>query len=405
MPLTEDSNPLTEGEFAALMARVGPFAGDRRVVVGVSGGADSMALALLLRRWGKPEAAIVDHGLRAESGAEAALTAARLAALGIPARIWRARIGAGAGLADRARQARYALLSQACREAGCADLLLAHHAQDQAETVQMRQDAGSGPAGQSGMAAIVYDDAARRVRPLLQVPPARLRATLRAAGVLWVEDPTNRDLRTKRARLRSEMGPGSVAEACEAASRYGRLRRATEAAVADELATVCLYPEGFAYAPVPLGPASVSALVWTLSGRPYPPSPRKVGTMRAGTLGGVVVRPAGRFGPGWLLAREPDAVAGPVAAQAGARWDGRFLLEDTVDGATVGALGAEAARFRRHSALPAIVLRGLPALRVGAEVIAVPYLDFPQSAAWPSVNLRFCPARPAVGAAFFVGSS
>lgn len=383
------------------MTRLRPFPRDRRVVAGVSGGADSMALAYLLSRWGRPLAAIVDHGLRPESEAEAALTASRLQAIGVPSRILQARIAPGTGLAERAREARYALLLQACRDAGCADLLLAHHAQDQAETVRMRRDAGSGPAGLAGMSAITYDDAARRLRPLLPVAPGPLRATLRHAGLGWVEDPTNRDLRTLRARLRVGMDANAVKDALATAADRGVARRASEEAVAGELAQVCLRPEGFALAPAPLGPAALSALIWMLSGRPYPPAPPKTEAMRAGTLHGVVVRQAGRLGPGFLLAREPASVAGPVPARAGARWDRRFVLGSTAPGATMGGLGADAARFRRGSDLPSVVLRGLPALRLGGELIAVPHLDFPDASTCRSLNLRFIPARPAAGAPFF----
>src|SRR5436305_893765 len=59
--------PLGDDEFAGLMARLGPWPRDRRVMVGVSGGPDSMALTLLLARWGRPFACVVDHRLRAEA--------------------------------------------------------------------------------------------------------------------------------------------------------------------------------------------------------------------------------------------------------------------------------------------------------------------------------------------------
>ena len=69
------------------MAPLAPFAESSRVAVAVSGGADSMALALLLACWGRPLALIVDHGLRVGSAAEAAQTAARLSEQGIAARV------------------------------------------------------------------------------------------------------------------------------------------------------------------------------------------------------------------------------------------------------------------------------------------------------------------------------
>ena len=368
-------------------------------MVGVSGGADSMALAWMLARWGAPLACIVDHGLRPGSADEARQAATRLGAIGVPARVLPARLRPGPRLSERARQARYDLLLASCREAGCADLLVAHHARDQAETVRMRRDAGSGGAGLAGMAAVVHLETARLLRPLLSVSPERLRATAKAAGLEWAEDPTNQDCHFLRPRLRQSMTVEDTGDAIETALRHGAERRTAERAVAAELADAALYPEGYAYLPAPLRPAAFAALVWTLSGRPYPP--RTVGVeWRERTLHGVELTRAGRLGPGWLLMREPASVAAPVPARAGAHWDGRFLLtEDVGPGVAIGALGADAARFRRVSSLPAAILRALPALRRGEEVIAVPHLAFPDRSACRSVIL-LCTARPAAGAPF-----
>ncbi len=83
------ADPVTAAEFAAAMARLGPWDAARRVAVAVSGGADSLALAVLAQRWGDPVALIVDHGLRPGSAAEAEAARAALAARGMPARILR----------------------------------------------------------------------------------------------------------------------------------------------------------------------------------------------------------------------------------------------------------------------------------------------------------------------------
>ncbi len=384
------------------MARLGPFANERRVVVGVSGGADSMALALLLAGWGAPLACIVDHGLRTGSCAEAALTAERLAARGIAARVVQADLRPGPGLAGRARAARYGLLRAACREAGCADLLVAHHAVDQAETVRMRADAGSGPQGLAGMAAITYLSDIRLLRPLLGVAPGRLRATLAAAGLAWAEDPTNQDRRTLRARLRSSMSGDDVQDAFAAAASHGAARRRAGPDLANELAEVAIYPEGYAHVPGRLGPDALSALVWTVSGQAYPPPRAALAPgLRPRTLHGVLIQPAGRLGPGWVLAREPAAVRPPVPAAAGARWDGRFTLAGECGGlATLGALGRDAARFRRISRLPAAVLQGLPAIRRNGEMHVVPHLAFPDAGTCRNVRIWFDPPRPAAGASF-----
>lgn len=315
------------------MEPLGPHAGDRRIAVAVSGGADSMALAVLLRGWGRPCALVVDHRLRSASAAEASLTLQRLAALGIPARLLHANLRHGPGLAERARTERYALLGAACREAGLADLALGHHQRDQAETVLLRGAAGSGAAGLSGMAGASCTDLVRLLRPLLRVDPARLRATLAEAGVGWVEDPTNTDLATPRARLRAGplANPAAARQLDRDAAASGRMRARAEAGTAAMLAAaVTLWPDGTAHVRVPIGPAALSALFWTLSGSAYPPPTLSVVRLTeglraapgwAGTLHGVQVMPASR-GPGWLMGREAAAMQAPVPA--GQRWDGRF---------------------------------------------------------------------------------
>ncbi len=195
------TEPLTDSDFAALMAPLGPFEPAPRLAAAVSGGPDSTALALLAHAWvrrcgGSLLALIVDHGLRPESGQEATTVAARLAERGINARILPLTgLTAGPALAERARTARYATLLDACRDAGILHLLLGHHAADQAETVIMRALSSSGPAGLAGMAVLHETPSVRLLRPLLFVPPARLRATLAAAGIGWEDDPSNADLR------------------------------------------------------------------------------------------------------------------------------------------------------------------------------------------------------------------
>jgi len=405
LPLTHA--PLSASEFAALMAALGPFGAGKRVAVAVSGGGDSMALAILLAGWGQPTALIVDHGLRPESGHEAAITVRRLAARRIAARVLPIKLARGPALAERARAARYAALGGACREAGFADLLVAHHAQDQAETLLLRSRAGSGPGGLAGMAAVTYAESARLLRPLLSVMPGRLRATLRAADAEWVEDPTNNDLATPRARLRAAFREGmgaSVPELCREARRFGRERRAGEAAVAAELAQkTALLPEGVAVVLAPsISAAALSALVWTVSGARHPPAQALVarlhGQLRPATLHGTAIL---RTRGGWLIGREAAALAPAQPAQAGVVWDGRFrLLSSPPSGSAIGPLGEEARRLRRWSGLPAALLRTLPAIWRDQALLAVPHLSYPDRETCDAVPVLFCPQRPSAPAPF-----
>lgn len=362
------------------MDRLGPWGGVRRVAVAVSGGADSLALALLAKDWGDPVALIVDHGLRPDSSAEAAGVRATLAARGIAATVLRLdELRPGPGIAARARADRYAALSAACRAAGLVDLLLGHHAGDQAETVLMRQRRGSGPDGLAGMAAAVATDDIRLLRPLLAIDPARLRAIVHAAGLTAVEDPTNTDLRTTRARLRREIGAGRAGLLAEAAAA-GAARAMGEAASAAELAArAAIHPEGFAViSPGPIHPRSLAALLRSLSGRRFPVGKAAplAAEPHAATLAGVCVRPAGRLGPGWLLVREAAALAPAVAARPGVVWDGRFRVAACAPGSVLGALGDAAAGMRHESGLPSAVLRALPALRHNTVLSDVPDLHY-----------------------------
>ena len=200
---------LTPEGFAARMARLGPFEPAPRVGVGVSGGPDSLALCLLLDRWtrdrgGSVLALTVDHGLRAAAAGEAAAVGAFCAARGIPHRVLRvAGPAPDAGLQAWARRARHALLEAACEAEGILHLALAHHADDQGETLLLRLARGSGPDGLAGMGALRETGAVRLVRPLLGVPRAALAAVCAEAGVGGVADPSNDDPRFARARLRA----------------------------------------------------------------------------------------------------------------------------------------------------------------------------------------------------------
>ncbi len=324
------ADPVTADEFAAAMARLGPWDAARKVAVAVSGGADSLALAVLAQGWGDPVALIVDHGLRPGSAAEAEAARAALAARGLPARILRIDgLQPGPGMPARARAARYAALTAACHAAGLVDLLLGHHAGDQAETVLMRQRRGSGPAGLAGMAALAEADHCRLLRPLLGMAAGRLRAVTLAAGLAPAEDPTNHDLRFTRARLRREIG-GDAAHLLQLAARHAAARAMAEREAAAELARrVSLYPEGFAVlSPGALRTDALAALLRSLSGRRWPVTGAEAlaAAPRPATLAGVRLLPAGRLGPGWLMVREAAAMAARRALPVGAVWDGRFRV-------------------------------------------------------------------------------
>ncbi len=399
-------------DFASSMGPLGPWPRSRRVAVAVSGGADSLCLAWLARQWGDPVALIVDHGLRAESAGEAARTRARLAGFGVAGQVLRLDgLAHGPGLAARARVARYAALERGAAALGLADLLVGHHAGDQAETLLMRGEAGSRAAGLAGMAAIVVRQEVRVVRPLLGVAPERLRATLVQAGLGWEEDPSNRDVRALRPVLRARLaGRADEADGLRADGRAQAVaRRAADRGVAETLARrVTLFAEGFArLSPGPVDAAGLGALLRVLGGQAYAPASRSVARLaadpRPATLGGVRILAAGRLGPGLLLVREAACVGPAVAAVDGAIWDGRFRLsapDGVPEGAMLAGVGRSAACLRGRSTLPAAVLASLPGLWVDNALVAVPHIRY--DAGWTKrrLTLTLWSSTPVAGAAW-----
>jgi tRNA(Ile)-lysidine synthase len=253
-----DAAPVGAGEFEAIMRGFAPFENAPRIAVAVSGGPDSMALALLLAEWakarrGKVVALTVDHGLRRESHAEAKQVGRWLGKSGIEHAIlhWPAGKPA-ANIQSLARAARYRLLEEWSREQGILHCALGHQLEDQAETFVLRLARGSGLDGLAGMPTIRESAGLRWIRPLLAIPRARIFPTLLARSQDFARDPSNRNRRFARVRVRdastalAEAGI-TVARIALAVRNLARARRALEADVAGCLAeSVSLFPEGYA---------------------------------------------------------------------------------------------------------------------------------------------------------------
>jgi tRNA(Ile)-lysidine synthase len=227
------SGPVGEAEADALFA---DLAAEPALVLAISGGPDSTALLYLMARWrarrGVPHllAVSIDHGLRPEARHEAAAVKRLSQELGVEHRSMRwSGPKPVSGIQESARVARYRLLRIAARRAKARCVVTAHTLDDQAETVLFRMARGSGLAGICGMARTVpiddlacgqppdpVDSARDRdassrpipvvvVRPLLDVPKARLIVTLQEARIVYAEDPSNADPRFARSRLRRLM--------------------------------------------------------------------------------------------------------------------------------------------------------------------------------------------------------
>lgn len=167
-----------------------------------------MALLLLANAAlpGRIEAATVDHGLRAESADEAAAVARLCAGLGIPHASLKVEVAPG-NLQSQARNARYAALGGWLADRGLSALASAHHADDQAETLLARLNRASGVAGLAGVRARgqVPGTNFLLLRPLLGWRREELGQVVAAAGVTAAQDPSNRDHRFDRVRLRKAL--------------------------------------------------------------------------------------------------------------------------------------------------------------------------------------------------------
>jgi tRNA(Ile)-lysidine synthase len=438
--LTETSppGPITSAEFASALDPLARFESCPFVAVAVSGGADSLALAILADRWARERgggicALTVDHRLRPESSAEARRLHGWLSARAIQHEIlvWsgdkpRSRIQ------EVARAARYALLAKWCREHGCLHLLTAHHRRDQFETHLIRRRAGSGPDGLAGISAIREFADCRILRPLLGVPKVRLSALLEAERQPFITDPSNCDPRFERSRLRESRAVSADPDfaALDRQIRTFGCERVVQESKRNAILAhaLTLHPSGFAVldprfaltAAPEIAERVLAVLAATIGGRIYPPRGRRVARLRerlAGgggrghTLGGcrfVVWRDR------ILVLRELAAAAAPVSLSPGERllWDGRFRVALPVAAhgpILVGYLGrAGVAEFNRlaprspRRTLPRLLYPILPAAWDRDGIVAIPQFGYLHHRAVEVPEIRFQPINPATRASFRV---
>jgi len=188
---------------------------DTGLVLAVSGGADSTALAcifaLLRPRLGlRLSALTINHSLREGAAADAAHAQEVCARLAIPCQYRSADVAGlaqarGLGLEEAGRHVRYHLLEEARREQKADFIATGHHAEDLSEDVLLRMLRGTGWPSLGGMPA--RDDTRHIVRPLLQTAPAALKTLVRSMGLSWREDESNADTLFTRNRLRHTVLP------------------------------------------------------------------------------------------------------------------------------------------------------------------------------------------------------
>jgi tRNA(Ile)-lysidine synthase len=204
--------PLVASVDRALRAAGTPARGET-LVLGLSGGADSVALLDALSLLSRPRgfrlvAAHLDHRLRPGSQEDVAFCAELCRQLGVVLRVGAADVRGraerdGGGLEQAARRERYAFLRSVCEQEQAAALAVAHTRDDQAETLLLRLLRGAGATGLGAMRPRSGD----LLRPLLAVSRAEVLAHLRARALPWREDPTNADPAHRRNRVRHELLP------------------------------------------------------------------------------------------------------------------------------------------------------------------------------------------------------
>ncbi|EMG38682.1 tRNA(Ile)-lysidine synthetase [Desulfocurvibacter africanus PCS] len=208
----------------------------KRLLVALSGGADSTALLYCLRYLAPRMrvdllAAHVDHGLRPEAGQDAAFCRELCAALGMPLHEAQLDVSglakqSGTGIEEAGRQARYDFFQTVLAEQNADLLLTAHHLNDLAEDAIMRLIRGAGWPELAGMPA--YDPQRNLLRPLLLTPGTNLREFLTMIGATWREDQSNTDPAFLRNRVRQDILPLFLRENPNFLESMARLWRIAE---------------------------------------------------------------------------------------------------------------------------------------------------------------------------------
>ncbi|MDX2276006.1 MAG: tRNA lysidine(34) synthetase TilS [Hyphomonadaceae bacterium] len=358
-------------------------AGERPIIIALSGGGDSVALMHVLASHVGParlHAVVIDHALRQGSAADAARAASFARALGVSAEVRRLNwdlgppasspAGYGEGRRDAggpskrsqatARRARYSALSEAARAHGARITAVAHTGDDQAETVFMRAAKGSGWRGLAGMAALapapVWPEGRGLMlaRPLLHARRAALRTDLQARGAEWIEDPANANPAFERVRTRirlasMESGGFDAMRLADFAAKVRALVDRVDADAADLIARAarCAGPRidvdlAAWDAPPESRRRALSVLIAAAAGAEREPAPNALERLEARLAGPAFVGAAlggarlQRSGQRLRLSRDPGGVSGRVgqppapplnvAAGQTAVWDGRLEL-------------------------------------------------------------------------------
>ncbi|WP_162408839.1 tRNA lysidine(34) synthetase TilS [Acuticoccus sediminis] len=396
---------------------------DGAIGLAVSGGGDSVALAVLLaeaRPYRTFTVLTVDHGLRPEAAEECRFVADIAARLGFPCLALEANGPPVGSLQTWAREARYTAIAEAANAHGLAAIATGHTLDDQAETLLLRLARGSGLRGLAAMRPDAAHHGIRILRPLLAARREELRDALRQRGIPWRDDPSNENTAYDRIAMR-ELAPalagvGLTAERLAAtAAHLARASDLVDGLVADLLSA--------AMRRTPVGAVVLSVAPWAgvheevrlralaeavriAGGLDFPPrfetlaaaatallrgQATTLGRCRAVSRGGSIVL--------WRERRGIEAVT--VAPGESAVFDGRYRVTvpagmRPVRVAAAGSTGREwAARLWRHSPQRAVLMEAAmttPAIHLCDQVVALPTMAV-RRRDWPANGANVRPER------------
>lgn len=358
------------------------------LALAVSGGGDSMALLHLAAPL-RPQVVTVDHGLRPEAAAEAAMVAQVCAGMGLTHHVLHWHWDGSGNLQDAARRGRRAVIAGWARTCGVQTIALGHTRDDVAETFLMRLARGAGVDGLAAMSPRWTEGGVTWLRPLLDTSRADLRAVLQGKDAMWVEDPSNDNDRFDRVRVRKAMsGLGTLgltpARLAEVATHLAQARDALDHAT--DHAARCLTVQANAVridlAPLAAEPPEIQRrlilrVIHHIAAADYGPRGPALQALLARLMQSKPAMLAGcRFVPcktGLWAFREGRAVA-HMTVPAGSPWDGKWQI-DGPPGAQVRALGAAIAQCPdwRATGLPRAALMSSPSLWLNGRLIAAPH--------------------------------
>ncbi|MCQ2966537.1 MAG: tRNA lysidine(34) synthetase TilS [Alphaproteobacteria bacterium] len=377
----------------------------QNLAVGVSGGADSLALLHLTCRFAKNHnnnvfACCVDHGLRQNSDKEASYVSELSKKWGANPIVlkWDGE-KPQTGIEKKARDMRYFLLFEACYKQKAPFLLLGHHYQDQAETFIIRQQGQSGDLGLACMSEKKSFFDGMMLRPFLGIFPQLLKDYNQQMDIKWVEDPTNHTSEFMRGRLRQNLTREEIKNAFEMASLYGEKRKKFEKKVCYFFQQYLDFrPLGFAFLPissfdeddVDVQSYALGEIIRIIGGKSYAPDTKRLQAIcfsiknknfRGCTLGGCRIDVAAREKIlVWKEAIDQD-IDKEIKNPELFYWDRfRFSVDNYFQGWTVGATKN---RFPNKNFYPKRVFQTLPVVFRNEKLFFIPKVEYKYN------NLKF----------------